>query len=159
MSPQKEAKTIAYYFIKKNEKDHRGLDNKKLQKLLYYSQAWNLVFHKEPLFSDKIEAWIHGPAIPQVWRMFRDFNFSVEYPEILDSDINLITAKEKKILDEVWRVYGKFDGNYLESLTHNEEPWLKARQGLEVFDASQNEIPQEEMRSYYSHKLSDLKKI
>lgn len=158
MSPQKEAKIIAYYFIKKNEKDRKGLDNKKLQKLLYYSQAWNLVFNKGPLFSDKIEAWVHGPAIPQVWRMFRDFNFSLEHPEISESDLGAITGEEKKILDEVWRVYGKFDGNYLESLTHNEEPWLKARQGLEVFDASQNEISQEGMRDYYSQKLDDLKK-
>jgi len=157
MSPQKEAKIIAYYFVKKNEKDRKGLDNKKLQKLLYYSQAWNLVFNKKPLFSDKIEAWVHGPAIPQVWRFFREFNFSVEHPEISEKDLSNISDEEKKILDEVWRVYGKFDGNYLESLTHNEDPWLKARQGLEVSESSQNEISQRDMTDYYSQRLVEAK--
>lgn len=34
----------------------------KLQKLVYYAQAWHLVFHSEPLFADTIEAWPQGPV-------------------------------------------------------------------------------------------------
>jgi uncharacterized phage-associated protein len=37
--------------------DHRAL---KLQKLLYYSQAWHLVWEDTPLFTARIEAWIDG---------------------------------------------------------------------------------------------------
>ncbi len=29
----------------------------KLQKLVYYSQAWGLVWDEEPLFPERIEAW------------------------------------------------------------------------------------------------------
>jgi uncharacterized phage-associated protein len=35
----------------------------KLQKLVYYSQAWHLAWTEQPLFKDKIEAWCNGPVI------------------------------------------------------------------------------------------------
>lgn len=49
------------------------LTNLKLQKLLYYAQAWHLVFRQEPLFTDRIEAWRHGPVVPSVFRQYRHF--------------------------------------------------------------------------------------
>jgi len=61
--PKIDADLIADYFIYKGKEENKPITNKKLQKLLYYSQAWYLVFNKKPLFKDKIEAWVHGPAI------------------------------------------------------------------------------------------------
>lgn len=147
---------IAKYFIKKNEKDHKGLDNKKIQKLLYYSQAWNLVFNKEPLFSDKIEAWIHGPAVLEVWKNFKDFGFTIPHPEISEDSFNFFKKEEKELLDDVWRVYGKFDGGYLEVLSHNELPWQKARQGLRDTMSSQNEITLDSIKEFYLKKLEEV---
>ena len=34
----------------------------KLQKLVYYSQAWSLVWDDKPLFRERIEAWANGPG-------------------------------------------------------------------------------------------------
>ena len=34
----------------------------KLQKLVYYSQAWSLVWDEKPLFEEAIEAWANGPG-------------------------------------------------------------------------------------------------
>ena len=34
----------------------------KLQKLVYYAQAWSLVWDERPLFDEKIEAWSNGPV-------------------------------------------------------------------------------------------------
>jgi uncharacterized phage-associated protein len=36
----------------------------KLHKLLYYSQAWSLVWDDAPLFSDDFYAWANGPVLP-----------------------------------------------------------------------------------------------
>lgn len=36
----------------------------KLQKLVFYSQAYSLVALDEPLFSDDFEAWVNGPVCP-----------------------------------------------------------------------------------------------
>ena len=149
---------IAQYFIKKNEKDHKGLDNKKIQKLLYYSQAWNLVFNKKPFFSDKIEAWIHGPAILEVWKNFKDFDFTIPHPEISEDSFNFLKKEEKELLDDVWRVYGKFDGDYLEVLSHNESPWQKARQGLRDVESSQNEITLDSIKEFYLKKWEEAAK-
>ena len=50
---------VAAYIISKM----RGVDAMKLQKLLYYSQAWSLVWDSRPLFPSKIEAWANGPVV------------------------------------------------------------------------------------------------
>ena len=54
------------------------------------------------------------------------------------------------ILDEVWRVYGKYDADYLESLTHNEKPWQEAREHLSPKENSNITISLDSMKSYYS---------
>ncbi|HSS48337.1 MAG TPA: type II toxin-antitoxin system antitoxin SocA domain-containing protein, partial [Thermoanaerobaculia bacterium] len=40
----------------------------KLQKLVYYSQAWSLVWDEEPLFAERVEAWANGPVVPDLYR-------------------------------------------------------------------------------------------
>ena len=47
-------------------KQHGPMSTWKLQKLCYYSQAWSLVWDEEPLFSEDIQAWAHGPVIPKL---------------------------------------------------------------------------------------------
>jgi uncharacterized phage-associated protein len=44
------------------------ITNLKLQKLLYYCQAWSLVFTGQALFAERIEAWVHGPVVPSIFR-------------------------------------------------------------------------------------------
>ncbi len=39
----------------------------KLQKLMYYSQAWSLVWDEKPLFDAHIEAWANGPVIRELF--------------------------------------------------------------------------------------------
>lgn len=145
---------VADYFVRKNEEDKKGLNALKLQKLLYYAQAWNLVLNKEKLFEDDFQAWIHGPAIPRVWGLFREFDFSKSHPEVLKKDFSDISASEKGIIDEVWSIYGKYPGNYLEILTHTEEPWLEARSGLSDGDASRNVISIDTMKRFYGQRLA-----
>ena len=40
------------------------LTNLKLQKLMYYSQAWHLALRDIPLFNEDFQAWVHGPVLP-----------------------------------------------------------------------------------------------
>lgn len=149
---------VAKYFIKKNEKDNKGLTKLKLQKLLYYSQAWNLVFNKEKLFPNQIEAWIHGPVVPEVWQEFKDFDFSVmSHPEISEKEFDCLTENEKGILNDVWSIYGRFNGEHLEALTHNELPWQEARKDISESEPSKNIISIEAIQQYYSAKLKEVK--
>jgi len=150
------AKVIADFFIWKSSKENKIITNKKLQKLLYYAQAWYLAIEDKPLFNDKIEAWIHGPTVRDVYFTYRDFGFGAIKKDVSD-DIEKELKEQKPILDSVWGVYGKFDGDYLEELTHNELPWQEAREGLELNMASENEISVDTMKKFYREKLTAVK--
>lgn len=146
---------VAAYFIKKSQEDpSKRLDPLKLQKLIYYSQAWNLALSNGKLFPDNFQAWIHGPANLKVWYEYKTFNFGVPHPEFLKLNTNL-TEAEKSLLESIWHVYGKFDGKYLETLTHNEEPWLAARKDILPNQASQNIISDSIMKEYYGQRLKE----
>ena len=55
---------VANWFLSKGSVTH-----KKLQKLCYYSQAWHCALYDgTPLFAERIEAWVHGPVIPELYR-------------------------------------------------------------------------------------------
>ena len=43
----------------------------KLQKLVYYCQAWSLVWDDMPLFESRIEAWANGPVVLDLYYRHR----------------------------------------------------------------------------------------
>lgn len=149
------ASQIAKYFIWKANKEGKKISNKKLQKLLYYAQAWNLVFNDKPLFKEKIEAWIHGPAIWNVYQEYKKFGFDDINLFVPESEISEI--KEKELLNSVWEVYGKYDARYLEELAHSEEPWQKAREGADSGEICRNVISPKLIKEYYTKKLQSAK--
>ncbi len=148
---------VAYYFLRKGQEDGRAVSNKKLQKLVYYAQAWVSVFSGDKLFDDPIEAWVHGPAVRSLYGQFKEFGFNPIVLTLIPKE-NFDFGSNQETLDRIWRVYGKYDSNYLEMLTHNEEPWIEARNGLEIHENTSNEIPLETMRSYYAEKLASATK-
>lgn len=144
------ASEIAKYFIWKSAQENRVITNKKLQKLVYYAQAWYLVAKKgkEKLYPEKIEAWIHGPVIPSVYQLFKKFGFSP-----IDTSLgeeNSFPEDIKSLLNEVWETYGQLDASTLESLTHSELPWREARRSVEVDELSDTEIDPQVMTVFYS---------
>ncbi len=144
------AAEIAKYFIHIANRESKHITNKKLQKLLYYAQAWSVTARQKPLFRDKIEAWVHGPAIRSVYLKYKSFGFAQILQVVAESELSKITIDDKKFLDEVCTVYGKFDSSYLEQLTHSEKPWLDAREGLEAHVGSENEITHVSMEEFYA---------
>jgi len=141
---------VGKYFIWKSASENRPITNKKLQKLAYYAQAWYLVSQKgnKKLFPDKIEAWVHGPVVPSLYFQYKQFGFNPIDPMLGKN--NVVKENFKKLLDEVWNVYGHLDGNSLETLAHNEIPWIEARQNLEKDELGNTEISDLAMYSYFS---------
>lgn len=150
---------VALYFVKRGLDEKKPITNKKLQKLVYYAQAWSLVLNNKKLFNEKIEAWVHGPAVPSLYEKFMQFGSE---PIVLEPKEEKLTFRfpqeQKEVLDSVWKVYGKYDADYLELLTHSEAPWQEARGGLQPSENSQNEISLRTMKNYYSDRLAGLKK-
>ena len=139
---------ISDYFVWKSNQVNKPITNKKIQKLAYYSQAWNLVFNDgTDLFKDPIEAWMHGPAIRNLWHKYKTYGFNPIPNVVKPQDLN---PDQVSLLEEIWRVYGGYDAEYLEALTHSEEPWRKAREGLETDESSSIVIQNANMRQYYT---------
>jgi len=147
------SKLIAKYFIYKSNEGKLGITNKKLQKLLYYSQGWSLVLYGKPMFKEDLEAWVHGPAVREIYKEYKKYGFFRIKEKISDKEISKISAKDKTLLQDVWRVYGKYDANFLERLSHQEAPWINARNGLEGYAISSNIISLEELNKYFSSLL------
>lgn len=147
---------VAHYLLQKGASTKTPITNKLLQKLMYYAQAWHLVFFDgRKLFSDSIEAWVHGPAIPKIYRHFNRFGYSPITTEADPTKIAILTNEEKSHLDEVWIAYGGFDADYLEALSHREDPWQFARKNLQPYETSSAVISTRTMQIYYAKRLKD----
>lgn len=153
MSNQYKPTSIAHYFILKSRKEDRPITHLKLQKLLYYAQAWSLAIRKEKIFNSDIEAWMHGPVVRSIYNSYKKYGFGNILENIDESTID-IDAETLKFLDEVYTVYGKFDGKILEKFTHSEKPWQKARDNAEIGLSTGNIITPESMIEYYTQLVS-----
>lgn len=118
----------------------------KLHKLLYYSQAWSLVWDDEPLFSEKIEAWANGPVISELYQHHKgQFQLS-EWPE---GEPENLTETQRETIDAVLEFYGDKKSMWLSELTHKEQPWRDARKGLLPLERGNEEISWAAMAEYY----------
>ncbi|MEE0136997.1 Panacea domain-containing protein [Fusobacterium ulcerans] len=131
---------IADWFLTKE-----AMRPKKLQKICYYAQAWNLALKKKKLIDCDFEAWVHGPVCPKLYRKYKDFGWDL----IAQKEVHEIKSEDLDILESVWETYGEYDGQQLEALTHEETPWLNARKGLGKWDSSNNKISSEDMQKFY----------
>jgi uncharacterized phage-associated protein len=145
---------VAEYFIfRDHQKEKPSITHKKLQKLVYYAQAWSMVFRGEPIFSQELQAWIHGAVEPHVWSNYKQHGASIiPLPNKTEIDYELT---EQKVLAEVYRFYGNLTADELEELCHREEPWQNARIGFEDNQPSQEIIELEDIRCYYSNFSKD----
>ncbi|MBU3205111.1 DUF4065 domain-containing protein [Clostridium algidicarnis] len=122
----------------------------KLQKLCYYSQAWSLVWDDKPLFDEEFQAWAHGPANYEIYNKYRKYKYHpIECPDE-DYRLDKFSKDEKETLEAVWDSYGIYEAKYLEGLTHQEEPWIKARGNCSNGERCSNIITVESMKEFYS---------
>lgn len=149
---------IAKYFIYLSNKEGRPVTNKKLPKLLYYAQAWYLVQEGQKLYEDDIEAWVHGPTIPHMYRQYKEYEFKPITDKNIKSRSLKIDSKIRRFLKNIWKLYGNYDANYLELLTHQEKPWILARENLSTGIYSKCVIDTNIMRDFYTNLLKKVQK-
>lgn len=120
----------------------------KLQKLVYYSQAWSLVWREMPLFPEKIEAWANGPVVRDLFKLHEGL-FRIG-PEAALGDSSLLDEDSRDVIDNVLKGYGDKSTQWLVELTHLEEPWKQARGKLPAGHKCETEISHAAMAEYYS---------
>ena len=134
---------VAAYILKKMG----PLSTMKLQKLVYYSQAWSLVWDEAPLFNDKIEAWANGPVIRNLFYFHRG-KFKISSIPIGNPD--LLNNSQKETIDAVLNFYGDKPAQWLIDLSHQEKPWQEARKDLSTNTPSNKVINLDAIAEYYS---------
>lgn len=122
----------------------------KLQKLVYYAQAWHAVWEDAPLFNETIEAWANGPVSPALYNEHRG-KFLVDE---LKGEISNLEDHEISSIDAVVEHYGSKSSYELSELTHREDPWLQARGDAPAGARSTNVISIASMYEYYSTLLN-----
>lgn len=137
----------------------------KLQKILYYEQAWYMVFfgRENTLFEEVPQAWVNGPVYPGVYMEYRDKvegmcdhltakNFGTEDVEAsLREMLGVLrfSDDEREMLEQVILMYGAKSQNQLIFMTHSELPWCEMREGLQPYERSTKEISLDTMHDYY----------
>ena len=125
----------------------------KLQKLVYYAQAWSLALDEEPLFEESIEAWKNGPVVRNLLEHTRNQD---HVTSINSGDPSQIDEELQDTVTAVIIYYGGKSGEILQHLTHHDDPWIDARQKAQASKASSIDekdkeiISRKKMKDYYS---------
>ncbi|MDR0836125.1 MAG: DUF4065 domain-containing protein [Tannerella sp.] len=141
MEPVSVKDVAAYIILKKGH-----ITAIKLEKLVYYCQAWSLVWDGEPLFHERIEAWANGPVVPALFAEHKGL-FMVNR---INGNPEKLTAIQKETVDAVFRDYADQSAFWLVELSHQEAPWRNARGELRIGAKCSNEITHAAMAEYYS---------
>lgn len=135
-----------------NDREY-DISNLRLQKLLYFIQAYYLgLKNKMPLFKEDFEAWDFGPVIPCVYQEYKAFGGS-NIPKInrffkgvklVKYDKNIISKANKNNIAHVIDLFRNVSTSKLVSITHGQEPWINAYNSLD------KTIYKEDIKKYFS---------
>lgn len=125
-----------------NEREY-GISNLKLQKILYFIQAYFLINteEKRPCFRERIEAWDFGPVVPEAYREYKQYGSS-DIPTIrsyikfdeenlwdtqrITYDDTKIELPDKEMIEAVIDKFADYSATDLVTITHNQAPWEDA---------------------------------
>ena len=152
---------VCYFVIDYSNSARYGMSCLKLQKILYFIQAYFLILPQKRrcCFRDKIEAWDFGPVVPAAYNEFKQFGSgnipSVDSRIIVDKNNiwnfrrvainkNVISFEDKELIIKVVDVFSNYSATDLVTITHRQGPWINA------FDPNCfNEITPEAIQAYF----------
>lgn len=147
---------VDYIVLKMDEAGER-INVLKLHKLLYYVQAWSLAFGRGRCFNNEFQAWVHGPVCRIVYDRFKDTKSMyspVRRRDMRESfDLTAFPKRTKRHIDAVLEAYAEYTDDQLEEMTHQEQPWIEAREGYDPKERCEDPISDDVMAQYYSARL------
>ena len=145
--------------LKLNADEDCYVVNLKLQKLVYYVQAWNFGKNKDAFVTGDFEAWVHGPVHRELYDRFKETKSLYSFigkEDVMNCDaINKLTEEDSEFIDLILDNYASFNASELERMTHKEFPWLEARKGFGPMERCTKTISKESMISYYGKRWAE----
>lgn len=142
--------------------------NKKLQKLLYFTNAWHLAYFDYSLIKDEeSQAWRFGPVYTTSYHKFKaakfePINLKKHYKKFKDSpkelynyffSENKINNDQQNLIKTILFKYSGFSAYELEVISHNDPPWIQSRKGCGEFENCTNSISNKVISQAYKSKL------
>jgi uncharacterized phage-associated protein len=119
-----------------------------LHRLIYYAQAWSLVWDSKPIFDEEIQAWSNGPVCPRLYQSHRG-EFEIGADSAWVGDPNALSPEQAESVDEVLKYYGDKTSHWLNALVHQEPPWINSRGSLGPGERGEAVISHAAMAEYY----------
>lgn len=144
---------IAYEFAKRGIEDKNPVTQMKLQKLVYFAHGVHLAEYKQPLISERFQAWEYGPVVPEIYSAYKIYGsdpivdtdnlfwfLSTSQKEIIKN--TSLTKEARQAIDVTWDILKDIDAITLSVWTHREgSPWkAHYRNGI---------IPNDEIGDYF----------
>ena len=155
---------ISRFIINYCDKKDYSLSNLKLQKILYFVQAYYVSYteSQNPCFKENIEAWDFGPVVPVAYHEYKRFG-SASIPKVttyiefdpndfwnsklVEYDDSVISIKDKNIIELLVDKFSQYSTTTLVRITHDQSPWINAHA-----QGNNNVISIEAIRSYFNGK-------
>lgn len=127
MKSKYSANDIAEYVIEYCNKHNLSISNLRLQRLLYFIQAYFLMQSKgeRAAFSDDIEAWDVGPVIPNVFNKYKRFGTG-QIPYYDGSYADMFPDDNRNYIEDVIEYFKDKSSVYMMEITHRQKPWSSA---------------------------------
>lgn len=146
------AHDVAKYIIADFHEAEDLITNMKVQKLLYYVQGWHLGLYKSPVFKEELQAWVHGPVQYEVYNQYREYRWNPISHEVEKPDFEQSLVRH---IDQVLATYGGETAYMLELMSHQEDPWMEARNGLSADSPCNTVISNKTMNRFFSKLASE----
>lgn len=137
---------LADYLLDECRERGEVLTPLKLQKLMFYADAWHLALYGKEITDERFQAWVHGPVALSQYHRFKDYRWKPITGEINRPAISKELAAH---LDEIIDVFGSETAVALEMMTHQEKPWREARGNLPDDEPCNNYISKETTQEFY----------
>ncbi|WP_418822096.1 Panacea domain-containing protein [Ruminococcus sp.] len=155
---------VCRYIINYSNYKNYGISNLKLQKILYFVQAYFLINNKshKACFKEKIEAWNFGPVVSEAYHEYKQYGsgdiptvkfyteFNISDPWSLKRvpfDDTVISDEDKEMINKVVDKFSKYSATDLVALTHKQLPWIES-----YVPHMNNIITNESIKEYFNAK-------
>ncbi|WP_294597502.1 type II toxin-antitoxin system antitoxin SocA domain-containing protein [uncultured Rikenella sp.] len=166
------SKEVFNYLFEKAQQEGIPLTPMQAIKLVYFSHAWYLGFHSQPLLNEPIQAWRFGTVIPSLYHSLKIYGSgNIRFPILKDQAkyaLSLalgtgdfpkdeviypnLTKEEKAVVDAVWDSYKNFDGITMSNIIHQAgTPWSTIWNGGHC--GRYAVIPDSLIEAYYKRKI------
>lgn len=145
---------VARYII---TKINEPIPKFKLQKLVYYCQAWSLAWDDIKLFDEDFEITLGGPICKVLLDRHKDL-IIVGKDSLKEINIEVVFTKDQlETMDSVINYYGDKDPFWLTELIRKEKPWLETIRKYDEDGSNGKIINKNLIKEYYKSLEGDIK--